>query len=148
MSKNQDPFEAPPDGTVRSDPRGWVGGRPRGPRPPARLGLAAAGGVVVVAALALGIVALGSFEKTQGGEIAVIRNGGPLDNNKVRQVIQPASARTYSGLFSKAHHYPAQQRLYTITADESDGDRAGVNVEQVPTADGVEVASKAPSTSP
>jgi regulator of protease activity HflC (stomatin/prohibitin superfamily) len=77
--------------------------------------------------------------KTQAGEIAVIRNGGPLDNNRIRQIVQPASSLTWIGLFSVKHSYPAQQRFYTITADRGRGDRTGVDVEQLPTADGVEV---------
>jgi regulator of protease activity HflC (stomatin/prohibitin superfamily) len=98
--------------------------------------------VVTVVAL-IGVVAVVSvvsgFAKTQGGEVAVIRNGGPLDNHKVRQVIEPASALTWTGLFSTAHKYPAQQRFYTITSDAGRGDRSGVDVENDATADGVEV---------
>jgi regulator of protease activity HflC (stomatin/prohibitin superfamily) len=98
--------------------------------------------------LALGLVVLfsvvvpaagSSFTKTQGGEIAVIRNGGPLDDNRIRQVVQPASSLTWIGLYSVKHTYPAQQRFYTITSDAARGDRTGVDVEQLPTADGVEV---------
>jgi regulator of protease activity HflC (stomatin/prohibitin superfamily) len=80
-----------------------------------------------------------SFTKTQGGEIAVIRNGGPLDDNRVRQIVQPASSLTWIGLYSVKHAYPAQQRFYTITSDTRNGDRTGVDVEHLPTADGVEV---------
>lgn len=97
--------------------------------------------IVVVALVALGVVLVTAqpFHRTAGGEVAVIRNGGPLDNRQVRQVIQPGSSLTYAGLFSKAHNYPAQQRYYTITADNRRGDRAGVDVEKNPTADGVEI---------
>lgn len=79
------------------------------------------------------------FTKTNGGEVAVIRNGGPLDNNRIRQVIDPASNLTWIGLWSSSHIYPAQQRFYTITADARNGDRAGVDVVQTPTSDGVDV---------
>ena len=95
-------------------------------------------GVVVLALVALPAIT-SSFAKTQGGEIAVIRNGGPLDNNRIRQVVQPASSLTWIGLYSVKHSYPAQQRFYTITADASRGTRSGVDVELLPTADGVEV---------
>jgi regulator of protease activity HflC (stomatin/prohibitin superfamily) len=95
---------------------------------------------VVVIALIFGLVALTTgFDRTQGGEVAVVRNGGPLDNNKVRQVIEPASALTWTGMWSTSHKYPAQQRFYTITSDRQGGDKSGVDVENVPTADGVEV---------
>lgn len=117
--------------------------RPRKPLSPGRIGAMLVGSVAAIVVLVMLVIALSSFVKTQGGEIAVIRNGGPLDNNKVRQVVQPASARTYTGLFSSAHRYPAAQRFYTITADANRGDRAGVDVEQVPTADGVEVGIEA-----
>lgn len=98
--------------------------------------------LIVVAAVVLiaGVSVFGgSVTKTQGGEIAVIRNGGPLDNNRIRQVIMPASGLTWIGLFSVKHSYPAQQRFYTITSDATRGDRTGVDVEILPTSDGVEV---------
>lgn len=106
----------------------------------ARHGRRLFGVVVVVVLLGAAVMAApGSLTKTQGGEIAVIRNGGPLDNNQIRQLIAPASGLTWIGLFSVKHTYPAQQRFYTITADNSRGDRTGVDVENLPTADGVEV---------
>jgi regulator of protease activity HflC (stomatin/prohibitin superfamily) len=80
---------------------------------------------------------LGGFERTSGGEVAVIRNGGPLDNNKIRQVIDPGSGATWTGLWSHTHKYPAQQRFYTITSDTERGERAGVDVVTVPSSDGV-----------
>src|SRR5450432_3876197 len=73
--------------------------------------------LVVLVGLIAVVSVVSGFDKTQGGEVAVIRNGGPLDNHKVRQVIEPASALTWTGLFSTAHKYPAQQRFYTITSD-------------------------------
>ncbi len=96
--------------------------------------------LVVIYLLILGFSALGSFDKTTGGEIAVVRNGGPFDNNKIRQVLDPASARTWIGLYSETHKYPAQQRFYTITANIGQGDRAGESdVVRVPSKDGVEM---------
>jgi regulator of protease activity HflC (stomatin/prohibitin superfamily) len=77
--------------------------------------------------------------KTPAGEIGVVRNGGPLNNSRVRQIVPPASSLTWIGFFSSTHTYPAQQRFYTITSDASRGDRAGVDVENLPTSDGVEV---------
>ena len=94
---------------------------------------------VVIAAIIAAVVLAEGFDRTAGGEVAVIRNGGPLDNNRVRQVLPPASARTWIGIGSTAHRYPSAQRFYTITSDNSRGDRTGVDVENDPTSDGVEV---------
>ncbi|WP_245667405.1 SPFH domain-containing protein [Actinomadura macra] len=80
---------------------------------------------------------LGGYERTSGGEIAVVRNGGFFDNNRIRQVIDPGSGRTWVGLYSKVHKYPAQQRFYTITSDARKGEESGVDVVTVPSADGV-----------
>jgi len=90
-----------------------------------------------------GIAAWMQFDKTDGGQIAVVRNGGPFDNNNIRQVIQPASSLTWTGWWSSIHKYPAQQRFYTITADPKAGDKTGVDVELIPTSDGVEVGIEA-----
>jgi regulator of protease activity HflC (stomatin/prohibitin superfamily) len=108
-------------------------------RAPRRLRAFAIAVVGTIALVVLISAATSSLTKTSGGEIAVIRNGGPLDNNRIRQIVPPASALTWVGLFSAKHSYPAQQRFYTITSDASRGDRTGVDVEQLPTADGVEV---------
>jgi hypothetical protein len=103
-------------------------------------GMLIAGAVAaVLAVVAVGALVASPFDRTAGGEVAVIRNGGPLDNRQFRQVIQPGSSLTYAGLFSQSHKYPAQQRYYTITSDPKRGDRAGVDVEKDPTADGVEI---------
>jgi len=86
--------------------------------------IGAAVGVLVVIAAITGVVMVATgFDKTQGGEVAVVRNGGPLDNHKIRQVIEPASSLTWTGLWSSSHKYPAQQRFYTITSDSGRGDR-------------------------
>jgi hypothetical protein len=103
--------------------------------------------VPIVAALIVGVVVLitalttvfGSFDKTTGGEVGVVRNGGWFDNNRVRQVIQPGSGLTWTGLYSITHKYPAQQRFYTITADSKRGERTGVDVVNTPSNDGVEM---------
>lgn len=97
------------------------------------------GVLAAIVAVTAGFLFMSALNKTAGGEIAVVRNGGPLDNNQVRQVVDPASSVTYTGLFSQVHKYPAQQRFYTITAAANSGDRGGVDVEHDPTSDGVEV---------
>lgn len=95
--------------------------------------------VGVVIGLIVGIEALTSFDSTQGGQVAIVRNGGPFDNHKIRQVIPPASGRTYVGIMSSVHKYPTQQRFYTISSDPNQSDVGGVDVVQVPTSDGIEV---------
>ncbi|GAA3199570.1 SPFH domain-containing protein [Nonomuraea roseoviolacea] len=77
------------------------------------------------------------LERTDGGEVAVVRDGGPFDDNKVRQVIDPASGLTWTGWWSSTHGYPAQQRFYTITADPRRATTLGVDVVTVPSSDGV-----------
>jgi hypothetical protein len=100
------------------------------------------GAITVLAGLALLVLILligwlSGYEKTSGGEIAVVRNGGPFDNHKIRQVVGPASGLTFTGLYSDVHKYPAQQRFYTISANPNEGDARIVDVVHVPTSDGV-----------
>jgi hypothetical protein len=100
------------------------------------VGAGLVGAVVLVTMLT---ATFGGFDKTSGGEVGVVRNGGWFDNNRVRQVIQPGSGLTWTGLYSTTHKYPAQQRFYTITADAHRGDRTGVDVVNTPSGDGVEM---------
>jgi regulator of protease activity HflC (stomatin/prohibitin superfamily) len=94
--------------------------------------------VIAVIAAFVGLPALfAGFQRTNGGEVAVVRNGGPFNNNLIRQIIDPGSGNTWIGFGSTAHKYPAQQRFYTITSDAGRGDRVGVDVVTVPSADGV-----------
>ncbi|GLX00802.1 SPFH domain-containing protein [Microtetraspora sp. NBRC 16547] len=96
--------------------------------------------LMVIAAIILAVPtvigAFGGFERTGGGEVAVIRNGGLLDDNRVRQIIEPGSSVTWIGWWSQIHRYPAQQRYYTITS-AGGGERSGVDVVTVPSSDGV-----------
>lgn len=108
--------------------------RRRGPARPVVAAVA-----VAIAGLVVLIGLFGGVTRTSGGEVAVVRNGGPLDNHRIRQVIDPASGATWTGWWSQVHKYPAQQRFYTITADQAGGDRAGVDVVHTPTSDGVNV---------
>ena len=97
----------------------------------------------VGAVLAVLVVVIGfmiwqgsSFDSTDGGHVAVVRNGGPFDNTKIRQVLSASSGRTNIGMFSTMHDYPTSQRFYTISrAGNGDSDESI----QVPTADGVQV---------
>lgn len=94
-------------------------------------------GLVAIVLLVLLIGWISGFDKTSGGEIAIVRNGGMFDNHKVRQVISPASGLVYAGMWSDVHKYPAQQRFYTISANPNEGDAGTVDVVHVPTSDGV-----------
>jgi regulator of protease activity HflC (stomatin/prohibitin superfamily) len=99
----------------------------------------------VVAVIALGVIGSllsGVVAKTGPGEVAVVRNGGPAAA-EIRFVLEPASSLTWAGFFHATHTYPASQRFYTITADPAGGDKPGVDVESVPTKDGVQVGIEA-----
>jgi uncharacterized membrane protein YqiK len=104
--------------------------------PGRRGGIIAAVVVVIVALVTLPNLFSG-FDRTTGGEVAVVRNGGMLDNVRIRQIIDPGSGMTWTGWGSTSHKYPAQQRFYTITSDSKRGDRVGIDVVTVPSADGV-----------
>ena len=113
----------------------------RGPAMPAArigpiVGAVLAGLTVLIVALTM---LIGGFDKTAGGEVGVVRNGGWFDNNRVRQVVPAGSGRTWTGLYSTMHRYPAQQRFYTITSDPSRGERTGIDVVNTPSSDGVEM---------
>jgi regulator of protease activity HflC (stomatin/prohibitin superfamily) len=96
-------------------------------------------GVCVLGLLIVAVAWLAAFERTNGGQVAVIRNGGPLDNNKIRGTLPEASSRTNIGLFSHAHKYPSQQRFYKISSNAGESDSGLVDRVQVPTSDGVNV---------
>ena len=102
-------------------------------------GILAGGIAFAVVGLFVLIGVFHAMTKTTGGEIAVVRNGGPFDNHQIRQTIEPASGLTWIGWWSSVHKYPAQQRFYTITAISGRGERPGVDVVHTPTSDGVNV---------
>ena len=124
------------------------GGRPpRGPVDPGQrlaLGLGAIGvGLVLVIGL---LIALSSFSRTGPNEVGVVYNGGPLDKKTQRQLIRPASGLTWTGWLSQDPRlYPSDgsPRRYIITSDPGRGDRVGVDVLRVPTADGIDVGLEA-----
>lgn len=91
---------------------------------------------VVIVGVILGAYTWMTATDTTGpGEVKVIRNGG-LVGSSVRGILQPSSGLSWTGYFSSGRSYPAQQRYYTISAS---GSADKNTVEQVPTADGVEV---------
>lgn len=101
----------------------------------------AIGAVAALAILFLGIIPgfawVTGFENTDGGHVAVIRNGGIFDDTSIRQVLPANSPRVQVGLFSTAHPYPVSERYYDITPG---GDDTPTSVAfRTPTADGVDV---------
>ena len=120
-------------------------GDPGGPEVPSRRHRSPGRATAVVAVGLVLLIALisfltwqnESFGSTDGGHVAIVRNGGPFDNTKIRQVLPPSSGRTNIGMFSTLHDYPTSQRFYTIS---SSGSKADANESiTVPTADGVNV---------
>jgi regulator of protease activity HflC (stomatin/prohibitin superfamily) len=93
--------------------------------------------VAAIIALPLLVGGITGLESTDAGVVTVVRDGGPLDDNQIRQVIDPGSGLTWAGLWSSTHTYPAQQRFYTITADAKRATTLGVDVVTVPSSDGV-----------
>jgi regulator of protease activity HflC (stomatin/prohibitin superfamily) len=104
-----------------------------------RIVFGAAAALAAIVLINVGVSFGDAFDRTDAGQVAVVRNGGPFDDRNIRQVIQPASGLTWIGWYSESHKYPAQQRFYTITADPRRGDRPGVDVVHTPSADGVEM---------
>ncbi len=91
--------------------------------------------VGVVAIMGLG--GTGCASTPEGGETIVVRNGGPLDDKQIRQIVPNGSGMTWTGLMSEEHPYPASdsERNYKFD-DTPDADAPPV---EVPTADGVKV---------
>ncbi|QQR52923.1 SPFH domain-containing protein [bacterium] len=94
-------------------------------------------GILTLLMLVFGVTGFfTAFEKPDAGTVIVVRNGGPFSARDVRTVIQPNSGLTWVGAMSKMHPYSANQRFYTISPN---GDKGGIDIENTPTSDGVEV---------
>lgn len=94
-------------------------------------------GVVAVVGLIVGLIAVlfgQPFTSTDGGTVAVIRNGGWLDTRDVRQIVPPASALTPTGFWSSAHKYSAAQRYFVVSATPNADSNEVIDV---PSKDGV-----------
>jgi SPFH domain / Band 7 family len=106
-------------------------------------------GTLVAALIGLALIVAVSgarFAREPVGYVGVVRNGGPLDNRTIRQVLMPGQRLTWIGFFSEApHQYPAAtvNRTYTVTSVPDRGNRPGVDVVTVPTRDGVQVGIEA-----
>jgi len=99
-----------------------------------RVGIVA-GAVILVLAVIWGFFAI-TLTKADGGTVVVVREGGMLDDSSFREVVQPNSSITYTGLFSVEHAYPASQRYFKVS---SSGSADSSEVINVPTKDGVDV---------
>lgn len=97
--------------------------------------------VIAVFGVWPGIVALFSWHKTDGGHVAIVRDGGPFDDSAIRMILPANSPLTWVGLYSEVHEYPAQSRYYDIVP--AGDDRPGVNAYRTPTRDGVDVGLSA-----
>jgi len=129
-------------------PAEWT---PEPPRPPAAPWLLrwlphSAARATALALIVLLVVTAGTLvagvrvQRQDAGHVGVIRNGGPLDDRRIRQVLMPGAKLTFTGMFSqKPHEYPAAKVVlfYTITGDARRGERREVDVVSVPTRDGV-----------
>jgi len=111
-------------------------------------GRCVATGLLTLIGLALLIGGSGGvrFVRQPLGSVGVVRNGGPLDNRQVRQILEPGARLTFTGLFSQPpHNYPSVRsaHAYTITSDPQRGSRPGVDVVWIPTRDGVRIGIEA-----
>ena len=93
---------------------------------------------LVLASLTLLVAGTGCWDRPEAGKISVVRNGGPLDDRGIREVLPPGEGNSWTGLFSTEHEYPSStvQRFYTITADPRAGDKLAVDVVRTQSADG------------
>jgi regulator of protease activity HflC (stomatin/prohibitin superfamily) len=70
------------------------------------------------------------------GYVGVVRNGGPLDDRNIRQILLPGQALTWTGLFSEApHEYPSVRALRQLRVTST----TPADTVSVPTRDGVQV---------
>lgn len=105
----------------------------------ALMGAGCLGGLAVGLLAVWGLSAALSYESTTAGQVAVVRNGGPMASKSIKEIIPPGHGATYVGIFSTVHFYPATQSSYTITDDPKEGDTPGVDVISVPSSDGVQM---------
>lgn len=94
--------------------------------------------IALIALICVGVAGIGAFDSIDGGHIAVLRNGG-LANQNIRGFLDPGSGMTWTGLYSTEHIYPAQQQVYTIDANPSQGSTPTADSIDVPSSDGVDI---------
>ena len=111
----------------------------RGPSPLVRFGILAVVVLLFIVVCGALIGGCSSLNRPGPTEVALIRNGGPLDNKSIREVRAPSSGYAVSGLFSEPRMYIAgcEQRYYSVSSDPSRGSESGADFIKVPTKDGV-----------
>jgi regulator of protease activity HflC (stomatin/prohibitin superfamily) len=101
-------------------------------------------GLLAVVGLCLIVALSGVRVATEAaGTVGVVRNGGPFDNRRVREVLLPGQSLTWIGWYSQAPHvYPSANvtRTYEVSSDPKRGARPGADAFSLPTKDGVQVA--------
>jgi hypothetical protein len=95
--------------------------------------------VFILVALLLG--SCSGLTRTEPGEVALIRNGGPFDTTDIRTTKPVNSGYSFNGLASEVRKYIAsdQQRFYYVSSDPERADNPNVTTIEVPTRDGVTV---------
>ncbi len=94
-------------GTFFTDDRGYM-----------RPGRVAVAALLALAAVALPILAWTSLESSPSDRVTVCRNGGPFDDHRVRQIIDPGEGPALTGLLSDCFSYPVSTRIYTASSDD------------------------------
>jgi regulator of protease activity HflC (stomatin/prohibitin superfamily) len=130
--------EDEPDPVATRDPRPWPFRR----LSPSLARGVAVGTIALLSVTSAALIAGARVARQDAGHVGVVRNGGPIDDRAIRQILRPGAKITWTGLFSqKPHEYPAARVVlfYTITSDARRGNRREVDVVSVPTRDGVQV---------
>lgn len=94
--------------------------------------------LMLIAVLAMAALTTGcGWSKPEPGQIGLIRNGGPLDNRQIRDVIPENSGNKWIGMMSETRYYPAASSQRTYKFD--DAKDADAKPREVFTKDGVRV---------
>jgi regulator of protease activity HflC (stomatin/prohibitin superfamily) len=92
--------------------------------------------LALMALLAAFAVSGARVARQSPGYVGVVRNGGPLDNRNIRQILMPGQRLTWIGLFSEApHEYPSFRALRQLRITST----TPADAVSVPTRDGVQV---------
>src|SRR4051794_5368458 len=129
-------------GRAPRDPRPWPYRRMR-----PRLARAAAMFTIAMLVVAGAVLVSGArLSRQDAGHVGIVRNGGPLDDRGIRQILMPGQRVSWIGLYSQSpREYPAARivHFYTITGDARRGDRREVGGVHTPSRDGVQVGIEA-----
>lgn len=106
-----------------------------------RILLLAAGVLAAIVGVIVIFGSIVSLTRTGPTEVAVIRNGGWLDDKSIRTTIDPESSYSIPGIYSETRMYPAgnEQRFYRIDPDPNKADDENTAYVEVPTKDGIYV---------